>query len=158
LVIDVLRIDGLWTADSVLGAIGLASPELGSACRDGLTALERNEGWLAAHALVPQLERAVRQLAAEAKAPVSRRATRGGIRWASLEELLDESAVSDALDEGLADGIRRLFVDPFGFNYRNDVAHGAAAVDADHLGTAWMALMAILTVARRALKMRATSV
>jgi Domain of unknown function (DUF4209) len=78
-----------------------------------------------------------------------RRGKHGGLRWASLEEILDEAAVEEALGPGLAATLRRLYLDPFGPNYRNEIAHGAADPREKQLEWARLTAFGILSVALR---------
>jgi len=148
-VIDVLRNEGHWSADRLKAAIRLVDEPLAAACDAGIDALESGRGWTAMHCLVPQLERAVRRVAVEIGANVMRRATGGGLRWASLEELLSDGAVAAALQPRLAVALARLFVDPYGPNYRNEIAHGLVEPDGDYFGPATLTALAILSVSVR---------
>jgi hypothetical protein len=149
LVIDELRHRGLWSADRLVKAVRLVDPFLADACAEGFEALEDSQGWMAAHTLVPQLERAVRFVAQAVGVTPMRRGKHGGLRWASLEEILDEAAVEEALGPGLAATLRRLYLDPFGPNYRNEIAHGAADPREKQLEWARLTAFGILSVALR---------
>jgi Domain of unknown function (DUF4209) len=157
LVIDELRHRGLWSADRLVKAIRLVDPLLADACAAGFEMLENRQGWTAAHTLVPQLERAVRFIAQAAGLTPMRRGKHGGLRWASLEEMLDEAAVEGALRPGLAASLRRLYLDPFGPNYRNEIAHGAADPHEKQLEWARLTAFGILSVALRLLTLRERS-
>jgi len=111
--------------------------------------LETGRGWAALNCLIPQLERVVGLVARKIGSDVARRAPGGGLRWASLDEMLADPGVSRALEPRLATALKWLFVDPCGPNYRNDVAHGAADPEGDWSGPAMLTALAILSVARR---------
>jgi hypothetical protein len=148
-VIEILRNEGHWSSEAMTAAARLVDEPLAAACEEGLEALETGRGWRAIHCLVPQLERAVRLVGLEIGANVMRRATRGGLRWASLEELLGDKTIAAALQPRLAVGLSRLFVDPYGPNYRNEVAHGAADPGGEYTGASTLTALAILSVAVR---------
>ena len=78
----------------------------------------------------------------------------GGLRWASLEENLGEADVEEALGAGLSASLRRLYLDPFGPNYRNEIAHGAADPRERQLEWARLTALAILSVALRLVTVR----
>ena len=65
-------------------------------------AYDAGESWLAAHALIPQLERALRVLGAEVGAATFRASRRGGLEWASLDHMLSDPTLSKALCDRLA--------------------------------------------------------
>jgi hypothetical protein len=154
-VISILEKQGRWSNVKVLDALGLASPELADACRAALEAVDQGSTWVGAHALVPQLERALHVLAGVAGVSVMRTAPRGGLRWASLDDMLDDKKMEVALGPRLAIALRRMFVDPYGPNYRNELAHGAADPTADLSGVCLMSTLAILSVAWRIVAARA---
>ena len=148
LVTDGLRARGLWTAERLTEAVGGIDHGLAASCREGFQALETGKGWSAIHVLVPQLERAVRLVARASGASLTARQA-GGLRWSSLEMLLDDAIVSSALGQALATALRRLYVHPYGPNYRNDLAHGAMDPSASHDAVALLTTLAILSVALR---------
>lgn len=147
-ILEVLRHRGLWSAERQFEAIRLVNKELAEACAPGLEALEVGRYWNAAHALIPQLERAVRLVAKSVGAPM-KTAQRSGLRWASLDEMLANAAVVGALGAGLSISLRRLFIDPYGPNYRNEFAHGAADPNESQAALARLAALATLSVALR---------
>ena len=148
-VIEILRTEGHWSSEAMTAAVRLVDEPLAAACEEGLEALEAGRGWRAIHCLVPQLERAVRLVGLEIGANVMRRATRGGLRWASLEELLGDEAIAAAVQPRLAVALSRLYVDPYGPNFRNEVAHGAADPGGEYTGASTLTALAILSVAVR---------
>jgi hypothetical protein len=148
-IIEELRHRGLWSARRMFDAVHLVEPGLGDACAPGFEMLEAGRSWLASHALIPQLERAVRLVAKAVGVVPMKRAQRGGLRWASFEDMLDEPAVVDALGARLAMSLRRLYLDPFGPNYRNELAHGATDPAENQTASALLTALAILSVALR---------
>jgi hypothetical protein len=78
-----------------------------------------------------------------------KKAKQSGLRWSSLEDMLDEPAVVMALGAGLAMSLRRLYLDPFGPNYRNELAHGATDPAENQTASALLTALAILSVALR---------
>jgi Domain of unknown function (DUF4209) len=148
-ILDVLRHRGLWSAERQFQALRLVDEELAEACAPGLEALEVGRYWIAAHALIPQVERAVRLVAKSVGIAPMKTAHRSGLRWASLDEMLANAAVVDALGSGLAMSLRRIFIDPYGPNYRNEFAHGAADLSESQAATARLAALATLSVALR---------
>jgi Domain of unknown function (DUF4209) len=155
LVIDELRHRGLWSADRLVKAVRLVDPLLADACAAGFEALEEGQGWTAAHTLIPQLERAVR-FVAQAVGVTPMKRWKGGLRWASLEDNLGEADVEGALGAGLAASLRRLYLDPFGPNYRNEIAHGAADPRERQLEWARLTAFGILSVTLRLMNIRQT--
>jgi hypothetical protein len=153
-VIDELRHRGLWSAERLFHAVRLVDPTLADACAPAFEALEAGRAWLAAHTLVPQLERAVRLVAQAVGVTPMKRGRHGGLRWASLEEMLDEPAVDGALGTRLSATLKRLYLDPFGPNYRNEVAHGADDPSENQFHLAMLTELAILSVALRLLRVR----
>lgn len=148
-IIDELRHRGLWSAKRLFDAVHLVEPGLADACAPGFEMLEAGRSWLAEHALIPQLERAVRLVAKAVGVVPMKKAKQSGLRWASLEDMLDEPAVLEALGAGLAMSLRRLYLDPYGPNYRNELAHGASDPAENHAASALLTGLAILSVALR---------
>lgn len=146
-VINDLRTRGIWNADNLIRALASVDEPIAASCRDAIQAFERGEMWVAAHLLVPQLERAVRAaVIAAGGSPRSRARRAGGLRWKSLEETLLEAEASIALGPALSSSLIRLFVDPFGPNYRNEIAHGAVEPNGDSSPIALLTLLAVLSV------------
>lgn len=145
-VVHELRSRGVWSAENLVDAIRAIDPVQAAACEDGLRAFERGEVWLAAHALSPQLERAVRLAVIEGGGSPRSRARRGGLQWKSLEETLLEPEANVVLGEALSGSLLRLFVDPLGPNYRNEIAHGALDPGSDATPAAFLTILAILSL------------
>ena len=122
-------------------------PELADAANEGVVAEEEGRSWVAAHVLVPQVERAARLVALAVGVAPSAMLRYGGLRWETLGETLDRPEVGDALGRRLAPGIARLFNDIHGRNIRNEIAHGASDPRSDHDDAALIALLAIISIA-----------
>lgn len=142
----VLRNRGQWTAETVTAAIGDADPDLGRACEPGVRAFEAGEFWTALHVLAPQVERAVRLIGARPDAPIHRVTTAQRLMWALLDPMLEDPAIRATLGEDFARELQALFTSDYGPNVRNNVAHGAADLDAA-AAPAMVCMMALLAVA-----------
>jgi hypothetical protein len=100
--------------------------------RAGLEAYAR-EGYVSAICtLIPQVEAAVRALAALIRAPIYKLARHGGLALRSLDELLHDEAIVAVLGQRTASYLSIVFTDQRGWNLRNDVCHGF--VPGAHLG------------------------
>lgn len=150
-----LRERDLWNAHRLVTAVEDVDSVLGQACRDGVEAFEQERHWLALHALIPQLERAIRKLGEAVGANVYRRSRRGGLEWASLDSMLGDQAIAQALGAPLAQTLSAVYVDAFGPNYRNETSHGARDPADDHQGPALMTVLAVLSVAERVRRLTA---
>lgn len=148
-VVGILRVRELWSAKRLTEAAASVESELGDACREGFEALEGDRSWTALHALIPQLERAVRLVAVESGVAPFVYETAGMLRFESLDKMLSRHEVLDALGPRLGEAMRRLFVDPYGPNYRNETSHGlmdpAGSVD----GAALLTAVAIMSTCVR---------
>jgi hypothetical protein len=156
IVIDMLIERDLWSAARLVAAVDAVDPPLAASCRQGFDALEAGEGWIATHLLVPQLERAVRSVAMAVEGNLTSRQA-GGLRWTSLDLVLADPKVEEALGPSLALALRRLYVDPYGPNYRNDVAPGAMEPSQDQAQVALLTTLAILSVTARLALVRSQS-
>jgi hypothetical protein len=141
-----LRNRGVWSAPLVASAIAIVDEDLGQACTPGLIAFEAGEDWNAAHALIPQIERALRVLGRVVGVDQARFAPDQGLRWASLDLMLDDLGLAGALGEPVVRGVSAIFSHPHGPNFRNNVAHGAMATDSNPSAAALLAILTILTV------------
>lgn len=146
--IGILRDRGLWSAERLTAALEAVDPPLAASCREGFEYYAEGKGWAATHLLIPQLERAVRLVALSVGVvPMARHA--GGLRWSSLELTLGEPLVRQALGPALATALGGLFIDPYGPNHRNEIAHGASDPADDHNAIAFLTTLALLSVALR---------
>ena len=145
-----LRHRGLWSAWMLATALAQADEDLAQACFPGLVQFEADDHWSAAHVLVPQIERALRILGRRVQADQTRFTPAEGLRWATLDAILEDEAIRAALGEAAATGIGRLFSNQHGLNLRNNIAHGAFGTDDDAQIASLLALMAILTITRSA--------
>ncbi len=141
-----LRARGQWTAEAVAAAIADADATLGRASEPGVRAFEAQEWWTALHILAPQVERAVRLIGARLNAPIHRVTTAQRLLWAQFDPMLDDPVIRAAVGDNLARELGALFTSEYGPNIRNNVAHGAADLDAAE-APAMVCLMAILTLA-----------
>ncbi len=149
-VIDVLRQRGLWSAERLTAAVAVVESDLAEASSAGFRALENGDPWSAMHVLTPQLERAVRAVVvAKGGAPMSQAERSSGLRWKSLDETLIMGEAVEGLGEAVVLGLRRLFVDPYGPNYRNEIAHGAADPRRGRTQDATLVVLALLSVTLR---------
>jgi hypothetical protein len=140
-----LRHRGVWSAPIINTAIALIDEGLALSCGPGIVRFEANDQWSAGHVLVPQVERALRVLGREVGADQSRFARDEGLKWATLDPLLDDEGIVAATGQWFADAIAALMTDPQGPNIRNNVAHGALATDSEPVVASVLALMAILS-------------
>jgi hypothetical protein len=141
-----LRNRGVWSAPLVGTAIALIDADLGEACAPGLVRFEAEDDWSAAHTLVPQIERALRVLGRIVGVDQARFAPDEGLRWASMDVMLDDPGLVQAMGTDVTRGIAAIFSHPHGPNFRHNVAHGAMATDGNPNAAATLAIMAILTI------------
>ncbi len=84
-----------------------------------------NRNYIAAlHVLIPQIEALIRNLAEKIGEPVFKQARYGGFNYRNLEDMLWDENIKGVLGEDLTFYFRVLFVDPRGWNLRNNVCHG----------------------------------
>ena len=154
-VVDVLRARGLWSTERLADALRIADPGLAEAGRPALDRLDDERGWVAAHSLIPQVERAVRLVAMEADTTTMIRDPESGVlRNRTLGDLLADGGVSEALGPRLTFALERLLVRPWGPNYRNEIAHGMMQPDADLRQVALLGVLAVLSIGVRLLVLR----
>jgi len=92
----------------------------------GLSAYIQGDAIAAIHILVPQIEQALRQLAILIGAAIYTQRRGGGLHARTLDDLLRDPALSDALGENVTTYFRVLLTDARGWNIRNNVCHGLA--------------------------------
>jgi hypothetical protein len=146
IVLQSLRARGRWTTEVLVAAIADADATLGRASEPGVHAFESGEWWTALHILAPQVERAVRLIGARLNAPIHRVTTAQRLLWAQFDPMLEDPVIRAALSDDVAQELGALFTSEYGPNIRNNVAHGAADLDATK-ALAMVCLMAILTLA-----------
>lgn len=110
-----------------LVASPLFAPDRHAILEAGVTAYDRGDSIAAIHILVPQLEQALRQLAALLGAPIYTQRRGGGLHARMLDDLLRDPGVVTALGEDAATYLRVLLTDARGWNVRNSVCHGLAS-------------------------------
>jgi len=149
--VEALRERGAWSVDLLHRALAegdLYEESMLRAIDPGLRAFEDGRYWDSVHLLSPQIERVIRQIGQLRGTETLRyRAGKGELRWASLEQMLEDPLISEVLDAVRPDLARELtycLVDSRGWNIRNVVAHGIATVDED--GTAAESLLLILVL------------
>jgi lysyl-tRNA synthetase class 1 len=143
--IEKLREADEWSAGAVLAALRLADAELAIAADSGVRAFEAADYLTAAHVLVPQFERGLRRVALRLSANVRRLVTDQGLEVATLGPILSDEAVIRFLTPNVAQTLVAVFVTPRGLNIRNNTAHGLLDPEHDQSGTAFLALMGVLT-------------
>lgn len=74
--------------------------------------------------LIPQIENAVRYLAVECGEPVYNMNEEGIEEIKTMHAVLELEGVKESLDEDLIFALNTIFCSKFGFNMRNNVAHG----------------------------------
>jgi hypothetical protein len=92
----------------------------------GLEAYIGGDSMTAIHLLVPQVEHAVRELATLVGAPIYAQRRGGGLHARTLDDLLRDELVGQALGENVITYLRILLTDARGWNVRNSVCHGLA--------------------------------
>jgi uncharacterized protein DUF4209 len=157
LIVDELRRRERWSDRSVLDALARAGDDLAASAARGVTLHEEGDYWSATHVLVPQVERAVRLLGRVTGAEIERIASDSGFRWATLDGLLADQRVRDALGESFATELEALLVNAHGWNLRNNVAHGALDPDASHQSTSLLGTFMLLSIASRIARVTAGS-
>lgn len=158
LLIDEFRKRGAWTAPNLTTVIAFVDEPLAQACERGFVRFEAGDAWSALHILAPQVERAVRVLAKDVGARVTSYTPHEGTRWVSLNTLLEAPNVRAAMTEDLAKGLEAVFIEPYGQNIRNNIAHGAFAYPSNSNNAATLCVLALLTVAAVIAQWRARAV
>lgn len=100
------------------------------------------------HVLVPQLEVALRNLAAKLGKPTTKAhpAVPGASVAINMGDMLHAPAIIEALGPDTALHLQTLYTDPRGFNLRNDLAHGLLAADRMSLSVASRVLHTLLVL------------
>jgi len=93
----------------------------------GLRWYVASDALAAIHILIPQLEQAVRELAAAIGAPIYAQRRGGGLNLRTLDALLRDRSVADVLGPNIASYLHILLTDVRGWNLRNNVCHGLAS-------------------------------
>ena len=117
-----LDADKIWT---VLSESPLFAEEQRVLVTDGLTAWLSGDHVKAIHVLIPQIERAVRNLAGFIGVPITGRGrTKGTMQIRGLGEILYDDLFAQLVDENLRKYLLAFLADQRGINLRNRVAHG----------------------------------
>lgn len=116
------------TADMLLDEVSkspLFEESRMSTMRRGLEAALAGDHVVALHLLIPQIEHALRLLAAGAGSSAYKPNRRyGGIQLKPLGDLLIDQGVARVLSDRITQYLKVLFTDPRGWNLRNDLLHG----------------------------------
>ena len=152
--VDLLRSGGHWSADALIASIQEADSELAAAAEPGIRSYETGDTWSAAHVLIPQFERGLRQIALQLSANVRRLVQDQGLQMATLGPILADATVKRFLGEDVAPSFEAVFVEPRGLNVRNNTAHGLLDPTEDQRAVAFIALMGVLTAAHGLLYLR----
>ncbi|MGI8999924.1 MAG: DUF4209 domain-containing protein, partial [Candidatus Limnocylindria bacterium] len=155
LVIDELRKRGTWTAPNLTAVIAAVDEELAEASATGFVRYEAGDAWSAVHILAPQVEHAMRVLGIEVGARVTGYTPHEGMRWVSMNSLLEAPEVRGALGDDLALNIEALFVEGYGQNIRNNVAHGAFSYPGNDKNAATLCILTLLSLGAVVLRERA---
>ena len=111
------------------------------------------EAWAAAdfvsalHVLIPQVEHALRQLAVIVGTALYRPGNAGGLNARMLGDLLNDELIKQALGPDIATYLFVLLADARGWNLRNNVCHGLAAVGDFNPATGDRVIHALLVLA-----------
>ncbi len=147
LLIDEFRKRGSWTAPNLTTVLANVDEPLAQASESGFVRYEAGDAWAALHILGPQVERAIRVLAKEVGARVTSYTPHEGTRWVSMTTLLAAAEVRAALGEDLAKNLEAVFIEPYGQNIRNNIAHGAFSYPGNAENAATLCVLSLLTVA-----------
>jgi lysyl-tRNA synthetase class 1 len=115
---------------------------------EGVTAWYAQDYVKALHVLVPQIEVALRNLAAKLGKPTTKAhpAIPGASVAINMGDMLHAPAIIDALGPDTTLHLQTLYTDPRGFNLRNDLAHGLLAADRMSLTVASRVLHTLLVL------------
>lgn len=144
-----------WNSELIMRALGDGAAfddDCLAAIAPGVEAFEAGRHWESLHVLTPQVERAVRRLALlsgvdEIYRFNTRHAT---LRWASLDDLLDNPKVRNMLGilhPDTAFQLKTLLVDSRGMSLRTDVSHGIVLNQGSAGPTALLILLILLRIA-----------
>lgn len=123
----------------------------------GVRAFVAGDYVAAIHLLIPQIEQALRQLAAMIGAPTYTPRRSGGMHARILDDLLRDDALKQVLGENIIEYLRAILTDARSWNLRNTVCHGLAPAGAFNPGTAVRVLHCLLLVSLVRGKEAATS-
>ena len=115
---------------------------------EGVAAWDAQDYVKSVHVLVPQLEVALRNLAAKLGKPTTKAhpAVPGASVAINMGDMLHAPAIIEALGPDTALHLQTLYTDPRGFNLRNDLAHGLLAADRMSLSVASRVLHTLLVL------------
>jgi lysyl-tRNA synthetase class 1 len=98
---------------------------------EGIRAWTRTDHVKAVHVLIPQIERALRNIADSLDVPVTKPHPKvsGTSVVIGMGEILNNAKVAEALGPDTTLHFQALYADPRGMNLRNEVAHGMMSSD-----------------------------
>lgn len=148
--ISILRERGLWDANRLIQVIS-ESPLFERTIpllRAGIEDFENDRGWSAVHVLLPLIERGLRELGRNLGYDVLRleRETER-LRYASLDLIMEHEPLRQFLNEiqpSVALELELLLTHPYGFNLRNNIAHGVVDPASEPYGLALIAVLILL--------------
>lgn len=128
IVIEEGRSRGIFTKENILSFIKKSpafEPDRIPIIEKGLDAYFIGDYIVFIHLLVPQFERAIRNLLEKVNIPALKPDKSGaGFQYRTLDEMLRDTQVIDLLSEDFAYYLRILLTDNRGWNLRNDICHG----------------------------------
>jgi hypothetical protein len=133
----------------LLSASYLCSPEISKSLAEGVEAYDAEDYTKAISVLIPQIEAMLRELLKILNVPLRKgnRRQSGFSNLKNMNDVLADPRVGETIDEDLLFFLRVVFIDPRGWNLRNEFAHGALPTNAFNRGTASVVMMTLLTLA-----------
>lgn len=95
----------------------------------GIKAYLDGDFFFALHILIPQIEALIRNLTEKIGVSVLKPSRSGGFYYKTLDELLRDENIIEALKEDMCLYLRILLTDPRGWNLRNNVCHGISPIE-----------------------------
>lgn len=95
----------------------------------GIKAYLDGDFFFALHILIPQIEALIRNLTEKIGVSVLKPSRSGGFYYKTLDELLRDENIIEALKENMCLYLRILLTDPRGWNLRNNVCHGISSIE-----------------------------
>ena len=113
----------------------------------GMDAYLKADFIIALHILIPQIETLLRNLASKIGMTVLKPSRHGGFQYRTMDDLLRDINMTQALGKDLCFYLRVLLTDPRGWNLRNEVCHGLAPTEIFNRAAADWVIHAILCMA-----------
>ncbi len=114
---------------------------------EGVRAYAEGNSSVAIHILLPQIEQIVRHAAQAVGAHIYAQRRGGGFHSRTLDDLLRDPAIANALTDDVAQYFQVLLTDSRGWNIRNRVCHGLAPVSLFRVDVADRIVHALLVLA-----------